>query len=85
MRKCHNKIDWTRTIVHCAIFIVVLSVIQMVLGLLGFGAYGLLILCLAVILWYFLPGIIRNIQIKRKDRSIRKRPDIDRIEYLDLD
>jgi hypothetical protein len=80
-----SKIDWGRTILHCAIFIVILSVIQMVLGALGFGASGLLILCLGIIAWYFLPGIIRNIKIKHHDKAARKRDPVEREELLDFD
>jgi membrane protein required for beta-lactamase induction len=83
--KTGGGIDWGRTILHIAIIMVVLSVIQMVLGMLGFGAYGLLILCLAVILWHFLPGIIRNMKIKHRDKTARKRDPVERSELIDLD
>ncbi len=78
-------IDWKRTIISCAIFIVILSVIRMILTALGFGASGLLILCLVVIAWYFLPGIIRNIKIQHRTKSAEKRDPVGREELLDLD
>lgn len=78
-------IDWKRTIVSCAIFIVILSVVRMILAALGFGASGLLILCLCVIGWFFLPRIIRNIKIQHRTKTANRRDPIERTELLDLD
>ena len=78
-------IDWKRTIVHCAIFIVILSVIQMVLSMLGFGRSGLLILCLGIIIWYFGPGIWRNIKSSHRYKKANKRKEVNRYEILDLE
>ncbi len=80
-----SGIDWKRTIISCAIIIVVISVIQMILSFFGIGAIGLLILCLGVIAWYFLPGIIRNMKIQHRTKSAEKRDPVGREELLDLE
>ena len=78
-------IDWKRTIVHCAIFIVALSVIQMILSALGFGRSGLLILCLAILVWYFAPNIWRNIKLNHRTKQSRNRKVVKRYEIIDLE
>ena len=80
-----SSIDWGKTILHCAIFIIVISVIQMILAALGIGGMGLIVICLAIVAYYFLPGIIRNKKIKHRDRAARKRDPVGREELLDFD
>jgi len=85
-RNCGNyNIDWKRTIISCAIIIVVISVIQMILRMLGFGYHGLLILCLAIIVYYFGPMIWRNIKLSRNTKAANKRPKVKRSQLMDLD
>lgn len=75
-----SKTDWGKTILYFAVFFVIISALHWLLG----GSI-FLIACLAIIAYYFLPGIIRNMKGKHRDKSARKRDPIGREELLDFD
>lgn len=73
-------IDWKRTIVSCAIFFIVISALHHFLG----GSV-ILIACLAIVAYCFLPRIVRNMKIQHRTKAAQKRDPIERTELLDLD
>ncbi len=77
-------IDWKRTIVWCACFMLAISALQFFFSAIGLGG-GILLLCLAIVGWHFLPRIIRNMKIQHLTKTAQKRDPIDRTELLDLD
>ena len=85
-RQCGSRysrgggIDWGRTIVFCAILTLIFSALHWLIG-----GVGIIIACLVVVGWYFSPSIIRNIQIKHRDKAARKRDPVSRTELLDWD